>query len=110
MSRPTKRLLALLALLAVLTPLGLWLPALARAGAAWGEWGTAEVARRVGYRPRAMARLEGRWRAPLPDYALPTRGGEGAAGYLVCGALGTGLVVAAAWVVGRAMLRRAKPV
>ena len=105
-----KRLLVLVAVCLVLAPLGVWGPRWVRAGAAWGEWGLEQVEARVGYRPRGMSRLAERWRAPLPDYALPARGGEGALGYVASGAVGAAATVGAAWLVARAIRRRAKPV
>ena len=62
--------LVLLAL-ALLTPLGLYLPELMKTGGAWGEWSLEEVKQIVGYAPRGMQRLRNLWNAPLPEYALP---------------------------------------
>jgi hypothetical protein len=60
-----------LLLLAVLTPAGLYLPGLFKAGGAWGEWGVEEVQKMIGYAPDGMKRSSELWKAPLPDYALP---------------------------------------
>ena len=60
-----------LLVLALLTPIGLYLPEIYKAGSAWGEWGLAEVKSMVGYVPAGMERESGRWKAPLPDYAPP---------------------------------------
>jgi cobalt/nickel transport system permease protein len=67
-----------LAVLALLSPLGLYLPHAFHAGSAWGEWGAdeirAELARETGgegYVPAGLARAErSGWKAPLPDYSL----------------------------------------
>lgn len=61
---------------ALLTPLGLALPELFGAGGAWGEWAPEDLAGRVGYLPAGLQRLEGLWRAPLPDYGPPGGGGR----------------------------------
>lgn len=64
-----------LAVLVLLTPLGLFLPALLGAGGAWGEWGREELEKMLGYLPEGMKHAIDRWNAPLPDYS--TGKGEG---------------------------------
>jgi len=66
-----------LGVLVLLTPLGLYFPALAKAGGAWGEWGPDELPAKLaeyGQPARApvhLERLSAVWKAPLPDYAMP---------------------------------------
>lgn len=60
-----------LLVLALLTPLGLYLPQAMKAGSAWGEWGIDEVKKMIGYAPAGMEKEAGRWKAPLPAYAIP---------------------------------------
>jgi hypothetical protein len=57
--------------MALVSPIGLYLPEFLRAGAAWGEWSLEEVRRMVGYAPSGMEKLVNVWQAPIPDYALP---------------------------------------
>ena len=64
------RLMAGMAALIVLTPLGLYLPARFSAGSAWGEWSSAEIGKLIGYVPEGMRRAGSMWQAPMPDYAL----------------------------------------
>jgi cobalt/nickel transport system permease protein len=101
-----------LALLLVLTPLGLL-----AGGAAWGEWAASDfsdpAARQAmasasrGQAPPAAApaglrRLASVWTAPLPDYAPPLlRSAE--VGYLLSGMFGAGLVVLAVTAAGAIM-------
>jgi len=59
-----------LALLTILSPIGLLLPEHFKAGAAWGEWGVEEIRGLVGYVPKGLERLAGLWSAPIPDYAF----------------------------------------
>lgn len=59
-----------IAALAVLSPLGLLIPAYFKAGSAWGEWGAEEIEGLVGYIPRGLEKLSSFWKAPLPDYAF----------------------------------------
>jgi len=101
--------IALLAL-ALLSPLGLYLPSLFEAGAAWGEWGVEEIRTLLGYTPAGMARSAELWRAPLPDYALP--GQENAplsrlgASYVLSALVGIGCTAGAAYLAARWLTRR----
>lgn len=66
-----RRLWVIVILLALLTPLGIWLPERLRAGDAWGEWAPEDVEEQVGFLPRGLGDLAGLWKAPVPDYAPP---------------------------------------
>ena len=90
--------------LALLTPLGLWLPQRFRAGPAWGEWSPEEVKRMMGYVPEGMKKGAELWRAPLPDYFPPKL--HPSLGYLLSGLLGAGVTVALAYAMGRLLARR----
>jgi hypothetical protein len=57
-------------ILAILSPLGIWLPERFKSGSAWGEWGVGEVSKASGYRPAGMDNIAGFWKAPLPDYSF----------------------------------------
>jgi cobalt/nickel transport system permease protein len=93
-----------LAILALLAPIGLFLPAHFHAGSAWGEWSADEIEQLVGYRPAAFKRSEP-WSAPMPDYA--PKGQENAGlrtlsiSYIVSGVAGAVVVVLAAWGLGK---------
>jgi len=63
-----------LIVLALASPVGLYLPEVMKAGAAWGEWGVDEIQRMIGYAPAGMERTADIWKAPLPDYAPSGRG------------------------------------
>lgn len=85
--------------MALLTPLGIILPAQFNSGAAWGEWGIAKLEQLLGYAPQGLKRLSDIWKAPIPNYNL---GGSDASvtvqllSYLASGILGilaVGLVV-----------------
>jgi cobalt/nickel transport protein len=71
------KLWVLLAILVIVTPIGLALPEYFKAGAAWGEWGLDEIKALAGYLPKGLERLSGLWSAPIPDYAF--KGWEGKA-------------------------------
>lgn len=71
------KLWLLVIILAILTPIGLIIPEYFKSGAAWGEWGTDEIKKLVGYIPRGIAKLSSLWNAPIPDYAFKGRGSGG---------------------------------
>jgi len=54
----------------ILSPLGLIIPAYFHAGDAWGEWGSDEMTKLVGYMPKGLEHLSSLWSAPMPDYAF----------------------------------------
>jgi hypothetical protein len=63
-----KKILVILLLLCLITPVGIMLPAYFNAGDAWGEWSAQTVKELVGYVPAGLAKYSDIWKAPLPDY------------------------------------------
>lgn len=104
-ARNARKLWIALGVLAVLTPLGLYLPYVFKGGSAWGEWGIDEVERMLGYAPQGMKRLANLWKAPLPDYALP--GQENAPltrlalSYILSAVAGIAACGGGAWIIAR---------
>ncbi len=97
-----------IAILAILTPLGLALPKLFGAGGAWGEWSIDELRQLLGFVPAGMEQSGQQWNAPLAGYAVSARTGffhEGL-GYALSALLGVAAVALVAWVVARALRRR----
>jgi len=102
-----KPVAVLIAVLAVLTPLGL----LAQ-GTAWGEWGADEIAQvatggqTLGYTPIG---LEGGWslEAVLPDYSLA--GLPDAVGYVLSAVIGIALLVIVFKLIAGLAANRARP-
>ena len=70
MNKFKKRTLIYLLILAVLTPIGIFLPEVFKGGDAWGEWDVETVKSSVGYAPKGMARLSSLSKPFLPDYRL----------------------------------------
>ncbi|MCX2727765.1 cobalt transporter CbiM [Thermomicrobium sp. 4228-Ro] len=96
------------AVLVLLTPLGL-----VASGSAWGEWSAEELQQLVGYVPSGLARWEGWWRAPLPDYSVPWLPAEASffeqvLAYVLSAVVGVGLVSAAIFAL-RLLLRSRTP-
>lgn len=106
----TNKLWIGLAVLILISPIGLILPEVLKAGSAWGEWGLDELKEIVGYVPSGMAKLAELWNAPLPDYAF--RGWERASlfhqglAYVVSAVVGTALVAGITILIGRVLARR----
>ena len=99
-----------LAVLALLSPLGLYLPTLFKAGGAWGEWGLEELRQMLGYIPPGMEKTADLWKAPLPDYALPGQEGGPLANlslsYIFSAFLGMALCAGGGYLVTRWLIRR----
>ncbi len=86
------------AVLALISPVGIILPERLKAGSAWGEWGNDEVEKMVGYVPQGMKRLAEIWQSPLPDYDLKGWDSMGlgmqSLGYIISALAGIVIVVA----------------
>jgi cobalt/nickel transport system permease protein len=89
-----------LAVLALLSPLGIYLPAKFAAGAAWGEWGVEELKMHIGFLPQGLEKFSALWNAPLPDYAFKGTVGSGIV-YIVSALLGIALCVLVVLIIGR---------
>ena len=96
-STGSRRLWVGLALLALLTPLGILLPWLLGSKGAWGEWGAEELKAMTGWIPAGLAKLSALWRAPAPDYGPPGAEGQSLAmqsvWYILSALAGSALVV-----------------
>lgn len=70
MNKLQKKILIILLLLCLITPLGILLPVFFNAGDAWGEWSAQTIKEFVGYVPKGLAKYTDVWKAPLPDYSV----------------------------------------
>ena len=106
----TTKFLIGLAILIVLSPLGLLLPEHFMAGSAWGEWGMDEMQKLVGYIPQGLERLSNIWSAPFPDYALKGWEEKGllhfSFAYIMSAIIGIAIVVILALLIGRMLSRK----
>jgi len=94
MERLTKTFLVIVAVMAILSPLGILL--VWNYGDAWGEWDVSTVEGMVGQKLPGMEKLAGVWNhAVLPDYNVP--GWEdmlhASVGYIISAVVGIALVV-----------------
>jgi cobalt/nickel transport system permease protein len=110
LERAPRRLWGALAVVLLLTPLGIL-----ATGAAWGEWAAKDFASTAGraqitaasgnaaapmVAPQGLARLANLWTAPLPDYA-PHFVKSAAFGYMLSAMFGVGLILAIVWLAMR---------
>jgi cobalt/nickel transport protein len=65
-----KKILTILLILCLITPVGILLPMFFNAGDAWGEWSAQTVKELVGYIPQGLSKYSDVWKAPLPDYTI----------------------------------------
>ena len=104
-----KKLWIGIAVLALLSPLGLIVPSLLGAGGAWGEWGAEEFKKMVGYVPDGMRRLADLWKSPLKDYAVPGQA-QGLAhrglGYALTAVLGVAITAGLAYCIANVLRRK----
>jgi cobalt/nickel transport protein len=70
MSAFQKRLLVILVVLALVSPIGVYLPMRFNAEDAWGEWSMETIQRLVGFIPEGMKKDSDLWKALVPDYNL----------------------------------------
>ena len=108
--KTTTKLWIGLAVLALLSPLGLLLPAWFSAGDAWGEWGTETLREMVGYMPTGLQRLSSVLKTPLPDYAFSGAEEQDLArqglAYILSALIGMAATAGAIMLLGRALARR----
>jgi hypothetical protein len=99
-----------IAVLIVLSPLGLILPEHFKAGAAWGEWGADEIQKLVGYIPQGLEKLSSLWNAPIPDYAFKGWEEKGlpylSLAYIISAVVGIGLTVMAVLIIGKILVKK----
>jgi cobalt/nickel transport protein len=70
MNKLQKRILVILILLCLITPVGILLPMVFNAGDAWGEWSAQTLKDLIGYVPKGLVKYSNVWNAPLPDYMV----------------------------------------
>lgn len=108
--KTTTKLWIGLGVFALLSPLGLILPELFKAGSAWGEWGTDTIKELLGYIPRGLEKFSSLWNAPMPDYAFNgwEEKGLGALSfsYIISAVLGVGIVIIIVILIGRFLAKK----
>ncbi|HMK43006.1 MAG TPA: hypothetical protein VK445_02595 [Dissulfurispiraceae bacterium] len=111
MSAFQKKLLAGLVIMALMSPLGIYLPQLFKSVDAWGEWSPEKLKELIGFVPAGLERLADLWKAPIPDYNAAGEGasfGAQAFWYVASALAGIAIGGGIAFLLGRALRRRDK--
>lgn len=99
-----------MAILILLSPLGLILPEHFKAGSAWGEWGVDEIQELVGYIPQGLEKLSSLWNAPMPAYAFRGWEEKGLAhlsfAYIISAIIGIGVTVLVIMAIGKFLAKK----
>lgn len=99
-----------LGVLIVFSPLGLLLPEHFKASSAWGEWGSDEIQKLIGYLPLGLEKLSRLWSAPIPDYAFKGWEEKGlpqlSLAYIISAVLGMALIVAIIFILGKVWVKK----
>jgi cobalt/nickel transport protein len=103
MDKMTRNIIIILAVLIILTPLGL-----IASGDTFGEWSLQGIKDKVGYAPSGMGGLSHLWNAPMSDYGIPGIGDTTAGaviGYLVSAIVGVSICLGAVYLLGKLVAR-----
>jgi cobalt/nickel transport system permease protein len=95
-----------LAVLVVLTPLGL-----IATGTAWGEWDAIDIKSKLGYIPNGLASMmANKWHALLPNYGLPFGSGQtiSIVGYIISAVVGMLLISGLIFLTSKLIMRAQK--
>ncbi len=96
-------------ILAILSPLGIIIPAYFGAGGAWGEWSMEQIAKITGFVPEGMKRTAGVWKAPMTNYAVPGQG-QGTAhsglGYFLTAVIGIAVTAGIVYLLAKILARK----
>ena len=99
-----------LAILIILSPIGLILPDHFKAGSAWGEWGADEMQKLVGYVPEGLQKLSELWKAPMPDYAFKGWEEKGlpylSFAYIISAIVGIGIIAIVVLAIGKLLAKK----
>ncbi len=110
-TKTNKKLWIAIGILALLSPLGLIIPALFGAGGAWGEWGLEEINKMFGFVPEGMKRIGHVWNSPMKDYTVPGYTGgivQRGLGYVTSALIGVALPAVLAFILARILAKRGK--
>lgn len=109
--RLQKKILIVLLLLCLITPIGILLPMFFNAGDAWGEWSAQTLKELIGYVPQGLAKYSELWKAPLTDYTMNSIDKSVAhqsGFYIVSGILGATITFIVMLIIARIITRNEK--
>jgi cobalt/nickel transport protein len=111
LDKPQKKILIILLLLCLITPVGILLPMFFNAGDAWGEWSVQTVKDLIGYVPQGLTKYSDVWEAPFPDYTINSGDisvGHQSGYYIVSGIIGTTETYVVTLLITRLIVRNGK--
>ena len=111
MNKLQKKILVILLLLCLITPIGILLPVYFNAGDAWGEWSAQTVKELVGYVPKGLAKYSHVWKAPLSDYTVNSKDKSivhRSGYYIVSGIIGATVTYIVMLLISRLIVRNGK--
>lgn len=111
MSPFQKKILIALVILAIVSPIGIYLPAKFKAEDAWGEWSTETIEKLVGFVPAKMKETAELWKAPIPDYNLGDEKSPfstQALSYILSGAIGIILCVLVLFGISKLLVKKSE--
>ena len=111
MTRFQRKLWIGLAIMALLTPLGIYLPDRFKSGDAWGEWGTDKIRGLLGYLPEGLKKMADLWKAPVPDYSFGRENatfGTQAISYIISGILGIAAAAILTYLITKFLVKHEK--
>jgi cobalt/nickel transport protein len=103
-----KRILFILIILCLITPVGIIIPAYFNAGDAWGEWSARTVKDLIGYVPEGLAKYNEVWKAPITDYSLNSADKSvvhQSGFYIISGLIGTTLTYVVVLIISKLIAR-----
>jgi cobalt/nickel transport protein len=107
-TRFQKKILIVLLVLCLMTPVGILLPAYFNAGDAWGEWSAQTMKEMIGYVPAGLAKYSDEYIAPMSDYTVnkeDTSVVHQSGYYIVSGILGATLTYVALLLISGLIIR-----
>jgi hypothetical protein len=111
MTRFHKKLWFGLIAMAVLSPLGIYLPEKLGAGEAWGEWTPEALKKLLGYVPEGLEKLSDTWKAPVPDYNIFGEGasfGHQAISYIMSAFIGMAVAGLTIYIIAKVIKKNEK--
>jgi cobalt/nickel transport protein len=106
-----KKILIVLIILCLITPIGILLPLFFNAGEAWGEWSAETLKGLIGYVPQGLEKYSNVWKAPLTDYSInshDTSVVHQSGYYIVSGIIGATLTLLITLIISKIIIRNGK--
>jgi len=102
-----KKLILIIIILTLISPIGLILPELLNAGDAWGEWSIETIEQMVGFQPQGMKKLVDIYKAPIPDYNFGEESShlKSSIAYIISGIIGCIIIFFITFIVNKFIIK-----